>query len=188
MTTTSSFTVIFSFCKTRPEKQSDGEQSETHDAQLQEVNVPDTLLRAADILPDEFPGEGIQCRVYQDLPVPLVPKMAELHPQASHIIVANAMTPAPDDESDFNRWYDEEHLALLSQSPLWISSKRYALLSATDNAPRYLAIHAWDGYEAFESEEYKHATNTEWKHKVVGRVLQRDREVYSFVKVISPVA
>jgi hypothetical protein len=154
-----------------------------------EITVPGTPPHAEDILQVEITVEArAHCRVYEGVPVPVTPKVAELHRQVSHIVVANAMTPAPDHESDFNRWYNEEHLGLLSRSPLWLSSKRYILLSATDHAPRYLALHAWDGQEAFESEEYKHATNTEWKHKIVNRVLQRDREVYSYVEQVLPVA
>ncbi|KAF9075554.1 hypothetical protein BDP27DRAFT_1212397, partial [Rhodocollybia butyracea] len=73
-------------------------------------------------------------------------------------------------EADFNAWYAEEHIHLLSQVPGWQACRRFSLVDSTtrgDSPPRYLALHAYTHLEGFNTPEYKAATNTPWRTRVM---------------------
>ena len=72
----------------------------------------------------------------------------------------------PKDPEDFEKWYREEHLQLLSRLPGYRRSLRYKLgpdtpLKKEDTQP-YLAIHCVDDVECFGSKEAETANNTPW--------------------------
>ncbi|CDO77511.1 hypothetical protein BN946_scf184912.g10 [Trametes cinnabarina] len=83
----------------------------------------------------------------------------------------------PELEEELNRWYAEEHIALLAKVPGWRRSRRFVLREAgpakgTDagmvvaRPPKYLAVHEWDSPASFETAEFKHATSTPWRMKM----------------------
>jgi hypothetical protein len=107
---------------------------------------------------------------------------------APHFIVANAMTPSSDANAtrDFDSWYQEEHIPLLSRVPGWIASRRFEVVKATDEStcPRFLAIHEWESLSAFDTEEFRHATSTPWRSRVIDKVVKRERLVMRYEGVI----
>ncbi|PSS29598.1 hypothetical protein PHLCEN_2v2746 [Hermanssonia centrifuga] len=98
----------------------------------------------------------------------------------------------PEAEDDYNKWYDEEHIPLLSKVPGWIRSRRFILkdsgklgvVGKTDQspAPKYLAVHEWASLDGKDSEEYKHAVSTPWRERVVKDVVAYERRVFKFYK------
>ncbi|KDQ27574.1 hypothetical protein PLEOSDRAFT_158547 [Pleurotus ostreatus PC15] len=103
--------------------------------------------------------------------------------------------PAPESEEEFNNWYEEEHVPLLSKSPGWVRSRRYKLIDAVEVAGRanaeetlapltYLALHEIESEETRETPEWKHATSTPWRNKVVNElVVGRDARLFELYKV-----
>ncbi|KAI0658235.1 hypothetical protein C8Q70DRAFT_209506 [Cubamyces menziesii] len=85
----------------------------------------------------------------------------------------------PEGEEEFNRWYDEEHIPMVTKVPGWLRSRRFVLLQcgaigagAADAKPlKYLAIHEWEIPPQYESAEMKAAMATEWSKKVMGNIL-----------------
>jgi len=72
----------------------------------------------------------------------------------ARFLISAALHPASDPTSlaDFDKWYREEHISLLSRMPGFVRSRRYEIASATvlnqfqfrdtlEKAPRYLALH-----------------------------------------------
>jgi hypothetical protein len=113
-------------------------------------------------------GENLDIRLYETLPLGAritVPTSPE-----KHYLVLNGMTPNRIAEQSFNDWYTEEHVAMLSVVPGWRSSRRFRLLSASKHPPRYLALHEWENREAFGTPEFKAATNTPWRTRVVEQI------------------
>lgn len=123
-------------------------------------------------------------RTYTKVDVPVPPRQGDaydVHSPGPYASVVSIHVPE-EHEDDFNRWYDEEHIELLSKVPQWVRSTRFVLedsgASGTDDslkpkgpggrAPKYLAIHEWSGLEAFQTEEAKQAIGTEWMVKVQG--------------------
>ncbi|KAF1840078.1 uncharacterized protein K460DRAFT_296455 [Cucurbitaria berberidis CBS 394.84] len=74
---------------------------------------------------------------------------------ATFIISAALEPPAsPEAHKDFDAWYREEHVALLSRAPGFVRSRRYEFVEGTildrfvptaANAPRYLALWEFQG-------------------------------------------
>src|ERR1700745_2472026 len=54
-------------------------------------------------------------------------------------------------EVEFNRWYDEEHLARLLQVPGFLSAGRYV---AVKGAPKYLAMYELEDHNVLRSTAY----------------------------------
>jgi len=83
--------------------------------------------------------------------------------KARGLFLVWADVPA-DMEEDFNRWYDEEHLAELLAIPGVLSAARYVAISGS---PKYLAAYELDNPEVRETPEYgKHLIKpTEWSQR-----------------------
>ncbi|EIW54420.1 uncharacterized protein TRAVEDRAFT_39857 [Trametes versicolor FP-101664 SS1] len=107
---------------------------------------------------------------------PPAPGYDEQGPRGSTLITLQ-IDIKPELEDDLNRWYEEEHIPLLSKAPGWRRSRRFVLQDAgpakgTDAStvvgrpPKYLAIHEWDSPASFDTEEFRHATSTPWRMKL----------------------
>ncbi len=57
----------------------------------------------------------------------------------------------PEFEAEFNRWYDEEHIARLLAVPGFLSAGRYA---AVKGAPKYLAMYELEDHNMLRSTFY----------------------------------
>jgi hypothetical protein len=57
----------------------------------------------------------------------------------------------PEFETEFNRWYDEEHIPRLLQIPGFLSAGRY---SALKGGPKYLAIYELEDHNVLRSAAY----------------------------------
>ena len=86
-------------------------------------------------------------------------------------------------DDEFNRWYEDEHVPLLAKCPGWLRSTRFELVDSRDprdtassagntaNVSKYLACHEWqDERVVFASEEFRHATSTPWREKIMQSV------------------
>lgn len=111
-----------------------------------------------------------------------------------------------ENEEEFNRWYDEEHILLMAEVPGWVRSRRFVLRPDTDGhttgtgkdateagkdaagiwkegAPKYLAIHEFEnGKEREESVQYKTATSTPWRARMQGFMTYRERRDFELVR------
>ncbi|KAK7694954.1 hypothetical protein QCA50_002142 [Cerrena zonata] len=99
----------------------------------------------------------------------------------------------PELEEEYNKWYDEEHIPLLSKVPGWLRTRRFVLkewnrvgtgIQEEDKPPtKYVSMMEWDHFEGMQSEEYKHATSTPWRMKIVGEMKNVERPVFTHYKV-----
>lgn len=81
----------------------------------------------------------------------------------------------PKDAADFEKWYREEHLDMLSELPGYRRTLRYKLgpkipfSKGPDVVPAFLAIHEVDDVlKALQSEQSEKTNGTEWTKKVLG--------------------
>ncbi|KAJ3813367.1 hypothetical protein F5876DRAFT_73951 [Lentinula aff. lateritia] len=98
-------------------------------------------------------------------------------------LVSVALSPTLEAERDFNAWYEEEHISLLSQVPGWQACRRFSLVDceSTVNSvspPRYFALHAYKDLNGFTTPQFKAATNTPWRTKVMEEIVASERHVY----------
>ncbi|KDR76287.1 hypothetical protein GALMADRAFT_473457 [Galerina marginata CBS 339.88] len=146
----------------------------------QELSLIEEKLKDIDF------GKSTTWRLYE----PLSAAIETPASKPGSIVVLNEMTPAPEFEDDFNAWYADEHIPLLSCVPGWIYSRRYRFVGRSRDAehgsgappPQYLAIHVWDNDLVFNTPPYKFAVSTPWRMRVVGNVVARERLVIEFVE------
>lgn len=127
-------------------------------------------------------------RLYQRLPT--VVDAFQEPPSHPHLLVSVGMSPSADLEEDFNKWYTEEHIPLLSRVPGWLYSSRYIIVACSTNEsgpllPDYVAVHGWASRQSFESNLYKEAVSTPWRMRVVNEgVTKYERFDLDFIQVL----
>ncbi|TRM55482.1 hypothetical protein BD626DRAFT_417145 [Schizophyllum amplum] len=86
--------------------------------------------------------------------------------------------PAPEDEVEFNKWYDEEHFPLLAKVPGYLRARRFKLNAVNDVAPSattptdlpaYMAYYEWDNPNYVGTDEMKAANSTDWATKITAK-------------------
>jgi hypothetical protein len=97
-------------------------------------------------------------------------------------LLAVWMDMPADREDDFNRWYNEEHLADRMAFPGFLRVRRYVSLNG---APKYVALYDITG-EAMTSEPYMHARKnpTPWTQRVTSGLMANIRNEYTLVKTV----
>jgi hypothetical protein len=84
-------------------------------------------------------------------------------------MVCIGITPMEGAFEDYSKWYEEEHLGLLSLVPGWRSSARYEL-AASFGGPKvvapYIAMHFYDEVNGLGGPEWKRSVETDWTKKV----------------------
>jgi hypothetical protein len=94
-------------------------------------------------------------------------------PQAGGLLLF-AMNVVPEAESDFNAWYDEEHIPRLSAVPGCLSARRFRIVDAqSEGSHRYLALYRLTSPEVCSSKAWEEAAVTPWTVKI--RPQTRDR-------------
>ncbi|KAF5392217.1 hypothetical protein D9757_001420 [Collybiopsis confluens] len=94
------------------------------------------------------------------------------------------MEVTPEGEAELNKWYEEEHVPLLSKINGWVRSRRYTLHNDFTRASesgdlgipvyKYLAVHDFSVGQYWETPEWKAAVSTPWREKVVKNVTGRE--------------
>lgn len=90
-------------------------------------------------------------------------------------VVMTRTDVAPENERDYNAWYDEEHLFTLCKVPGVISARRF---KAVEGAPPYLALYELVAPEVQATAEWQAANRTPWAVRVRGNFTTRWRTVY----------
>jgi len=87
-----------------------------------------------------------------------------------------------DKEKEFNRWYNEEHLAERLELPGFLNGARY---EAVKGGPKHLAVYELESVAALETPEYKkiRANPTAWTKKCSPEVIGTSyiRNVYTLI-------
>ncbi|KAI4628102.1 hypothetical protein J4E80_002239 [Alternaria sp. BMP 0032] len=112
-------------------------------------------------------------------------------------VISAALQPPKDasSDADFDAWYREEHLPVLSRAPGFVRSRRFKLAAAStledfqfgdamETAPRYLALHEFSG-EVLPWKELEASGQTEWAKKVMGGLLKEEVGLYEVKRVYS---
>lgn len=84
----------------------------------------------------------------------------------------------PANEDDFNRWYEEEHLAERLAVPGFLTARRFV---AIEGAPKYLALYDLESPEVLQSEVYRHAVGagkSAWTRRIEPLFRNFRRNVY----------
>ena len=85
-------------------------------------------------------------------------------PQRARALLLNAMNVAPEAESDFNAWYDHEHIHALAGVPGTLAARRYR--STDEGSHRYVAIYHLASPDVARSAAWNAAVDTPWTARV----------------------
>ena len=98
-------------------------------------------------------------------------------------IMVVMMQVDPEDEADFNRWYDEEHLWERLEIPGYISARRFKLQEGTDGMLNFLCIWELEDASPLHSEMYQQqrARMTELHRRANAVIKARARGIYQQV-------
>ena len=82
-----------------------------------------------------------------------------------------------DDEAEFNRWYDREHMRERVEVPGFISAQRY--VSDGHSRWKYLALYETEGVSTFYSPVYRQAlaNQSAWSKQILARFRDPQRSV-----------
>ena len=84
----------------------------------------------------------------------------------------------PANEEDFNRWYEEEHLAERMNIPGFLTARRF---TAVEGGPKYLALYDLESPEVLQSPAYRNVVGpgkSAWTSRLEGQFRNFRRNVY----------
>jgi hypothetical protein len=103
-------------------------------------------------------------------------------PGPTTFLFSAALEPPSTNAGDFDAWYRDEHIAILSRAPGFVRTRRYELVSGTTleafertspELPRYLALHEFGG-EELPWKQLGESTQTEWAKRVLGSLVREE--------------
>jgi pimeloyl-ACP methyl ester carboxylesterase len=107
-----------------------------------------------------------------------------------NVLVAVSLTlKEGNDGKDVDRWYDEEHIGMLSKVPGWLRTRRFVTSSILGGKEgfEYLALHEYAPTNGLEGEEFKAATSTPWANEIMTNVVHdKKRRVYELYYTFGP--
>lgn len=134
----------------------------------------------------------LERRTYELMDVPVPPPAAHFDPRKPSRFISFISTEVKEGVDEIlNRWYEEEHLPMLSKVEGWLRSRRFVLKDWTRTGvegkeddmpvPKYLAVHEWESIDAVRSPEVQKSWDTPLRtevNKVTERRQLRMMEYY----------
>jgi hypothetical protein len=82
----------------------------------------------------------------------------KIAPENAGGVLLVGMTPAPDAETEFNAWYDTEHVPALARVPGVLSARRFR--AANSSGPKYVALYHLAAPEVITGPDWKRASES----------------------------
>lgn len=135
-------------------------------------------------------------RIYSLTAQQVSPKWDKTKQRIFHPVALQPKEGSDMTDDELQAWYVEEHIPELAKIPGWLRSTRWKLedvkdvrsqeLKAEDKrkVSRFIAIHEWESEAVYDTKEFKHATTTPWRMKVMERVdpVSEDRRMFKLHK------
>ena len=109
------------------------------------------------------------------------------------LVMVSFKTHTAQGGEELGRWYDEEHIALLSKVPGWRRSRRFVTSSIDgsssqdDNDVEYVALHEYAPNNGLGGPEFRAATSTPWADRIMAEVVrEKARRVYGLYYTFGP--
>lgn len=109
------------------------------------------------------------------------------------VTVAVSLRIKESDLDEVNRWYDEEHLDMLSKVPGWLRTRRFKMIvGGMSGMPppgqvEILAVYDYKNADGLEGSERKAALSTPWTQKILSNiVLWRDTRTWGYHLTFDP--
>lgn len=106
------------------------------------------------------------------------------------VLVAVCFKIKPGTEAELDRWYNEEHVELLTKVPGWRRTRRFvtaSVLNPTPETKEYLSLHEYAPQNGLGGPEFQAAVSTPFaKHIYEDVVVERKRRVYQWFYTFGP--
>ncbi|EON62785.1 hypothetical protein W97_02010 [Coniosporium apollinis CBS 100218] len=108
--------------------------------------------------------------------------------EEGRVLVAVSFSIYPGKREQLDKWYGEEHIAMLSKVPGWLRTRRYVTSSIDEKEEvEFLALHEYAPENGLGGEEFKAATSTKWTDEVMANVVrEKRRRVYKSYYIFGP--
>ena len=89
---------------------------------------------------------------------------------------------------EWEKWYKEEHIDMLSKVPGWLRTRMYITSSIDGNArPEYVALHDYKPQNGLGGAEFQAAVSTPWAKRMLNEVaIGKNRRVYDLYYTFGP--
>ncbi|OAG42619.1 hypothetical protein AYO21_03204 [Fonsecaea monophora] len=104
--------------------------------------------------------------------------------QGAPVIATAAVQPKAGGEDDFDTWYRQQHLDMLSMIIPYRAATRYEQIDPA-NKPRYLTIHEFDSTD-IPGEQIRRSSTTEWAKRVLGSVQSMEGYTWKLTRAYGP--
>jgi len=133
---------------------------------------------------------GLSRRTYAHI-TSIMPPHATPPSFPGKFVFAVSLEVTEEGDTEFNKWYNEEHLPLLAKVPGILRGRRYKLVEYTHRGKidsdkhvcKYLALYDFEHSHFMELPELKHAISTPWRLEVMKTVVERDLRIFELHKV-----
>lgn len=101
------------------------------------------------------------------------------------VTASMSMRVSEADLEDFDKWYEEEHIDMITKVPGWLRTRRFRMvIGGLQGMPpagqvECLAVHDFSSKAGLASPEMKAASDTPWRNKVVSKIHSRELRVWS---------
>ncbi|KAH7379729.1 Alpha/Beta hydrolase protein [Cadophora sp. MPI-SDFR-AT-0126] len=104
------------------------------------------------------------------------------------VAVFLSLFPGEEPKKEVEKWYQEEHVPMLSKVPGWLRTRRFVTSSIDPNAPvDYLALHEYKPQNGLGGPEFQAAVSTPWAKEIGAKsVKQKGRRVYDLYYTFGP--
>jgi pimeloyl-ACP methyl ester carboxylesterase len=110
--------------------------------------------------------------------------------EEGNVLVAMSLTLKDGKEGEkLDKWYEEEHINMLSKIPGWLRTRRFVTSSILEGKEgiEYLALHEYALKNGLGGKEFKAATSTQWSNEIMTKVVQgKKRRVYELYYTFGP--
>lgn len=123
-----------------------------------------------------------------------LPKPSELYDPkktAPYTLLVGVSLPSEAVE-ELDKWYEEEHIPMLAKVKGWVRTRRFVLKDSAKigsqatagEPPKFLAVHEWttSPEEREATEEYKAASNTEWRAKLAKQMTAFEKRQFKSLR------
>ncbi|KAJ7066583.1 hypothetical protein C8F01DRAFT_1123796 [Mycena amicta] len=132
---------------------------------------------------------GLSRNTYAHVGTFLHPDTTKQDLPTKYILAVGFIMKSADGEAELDKWYNEEHMDLLAKIPSWKQGKRFRLVDhrargdlADKPVHKYVAFHSFDNRDFANTPEFKHATSTEWRERVMAQCVSREARVFELYK------
>ena len=91
------------------------------------------------------------------------------HQEDEALLYSVRFTVPGDWADEFDRWYEEEHLAMIYGCRHWSMTRRYRYVQATPSGPTHLALHYLSDARGLDAPQLKASRATPWRKKFLGQ-------------------